>query len=152
MTDIIITKAKDSDTAGILAVQKAAFSRYPNHVDPQIETEEKLRADMSSGCVLVATLNGQIVGSVRGTLADGRGRISRLSVHPNCQRCGYARRLMIAIESALCTASMFELYTGVDNSESLALYARCGYEVVATTLAPNGNKLFRLIKAMHQRQ
>ena len=148
ITDILITKAKDSDTAGILAVQRAAFSRYPNHVDPQIETTEKLTADMSAGCVLVATLNGQIVGSVRGVVSEGRGLISRLSVDPNFQRRGYARQLMLAIESALGKASILELYTGVDNAESLALYARCGYEVIATTWTPNGHQLIRLNKVI----
>jgi ribosomal protein S18 acetylase RimI-like enzyme len=51
--------------------------------------------------VLVAEVDGQIVGSIIGTFDGWRGNIYRLAVHPNYQRRGIARALVAEVEKWL---------------------------------------------------
>ena len=51
--------------------------------------------------LLVATINGRIVGSVIGGWDGWRGNIYRLAVAPEHRRKGVARRLIVEISAAL---------------------------------------------------
>jgi ribosomal protein S18 acetylase RimI-like enzyme len=51
--------------------------------------------------VLVAEVEGQIVGSIIGTFDGWRGNIYRLAVHPRVRRRGVARALVAEVEKRL---------------------------------------------------
>ena len=51
--------------------------------------------------VLVAEVEGQIVGSIIGTFDGWRGNIYRMAVHPNYRRRGFARALVAEVEKRL---------------------------------------------------
>lgn len=53
------------------------------------------------GALLVAELNGQLVGSLIAVWDGWRGNMYRLTVHPSCRRQGIARRLVAAGEERL---------------------------------------------------
>jgi ribosomal protein S18 acetylase RimI-like enzyme len=55
----------------------------------------------SQAHVLVAEVEGQIVGSIIGTFDGWRGNIYRMAVHPNHRRQGIARALVAEVEKRL---------------------------------------------------
>jgi ribosomal protein S18 acetylase RimI-like enzyme len=55
----------------------------------------------SQAHVLVAEVEGQIVGSIIGTFDGWRGNIYRMAVHPNYRRRGIARALVSEVEKRL---------------------------------------------------
>src|SRR5262249_34239210 len=61
-----------------------------------------LRAvDNGAANVLVAEVNGRIVGSIIGTFDGWRGNIYRMAVHPSYRRRGIARALVAEVEQQL---------------------------------------------------
>jgi ribosomal protein S18 acetylase RimI-like enzyme len=55
----------------------------------------------SEASVLVAEVDGQLVGSIIGTFDGWRGNIYRLAVHPSYRRRGIARALVAEVEKRL---------------------------------------------------
>lgn len=96
---------------------------------PIRETLEELEALYDRGvCFFVATsADGQVIGSVRGTLVDGSVEIGRLVVDDGWQRRGVASALMDVLESSFSEVERFELFTGAEATVPLALYAKRGY-------------------------
>jgi len=124
-----------------LTVQRAAYvveaQRYhAPHIPPLTETVAEVAADLGSPTVLAfgAWLGGRLVGSVRGRPDGERMEISRLSVAPDLQRRGIARRLLATVEAAApAGVRTFWLITGATSEANLALYSHAGYAVVADT-------------------
>lgn len=86
------------------------------HIEPALElwraadanasvtdTSHDLRVANDSGesSVLVAESGGRIIGSIIGAFDGWRGNIYRLAVHPEFQRRGIARRLLLEAEEWL---------------------------------------------------
>ncbi|MFE2449452.1 GNAT family N-acetyltransferase, partial [Streptomyces sp. NPDC059426] len=94
------------------------------------------RADLRGGCVLVARLGAEVVGSVRGVVDEkGTAAIGKLIVHPRMQRHGLGGRLLAAIEGRLTedrAAKRYRLFTGHRSEGNLRLYRRYGYAQVGT--------------------
>jgi len=137
-----VRTASSEDLPEVLRVQRAAFRRVAlsfgvpeTRLQPVTETLEKLEQLLSGGVrtfIAVVPDGGheRVVGTVRATTRDdGIIEIGRLAVDDGFTRRGVATALMAALEDAFPSADRFELFTGADAVEPLALYARLGYRI-----------------------
>ncbi|SCK43385.1 GNAT family N-acetyltransferase [Streptomyces sp. WMMB 322] len=133
---VTIAAAADGDAEQILKLQYLCFQSeaeaYGDYaIAPLTQTLEGLRAEMAAGCMMVARLGDEVVGSVRGAVdSDGTARIDRLCVHPRLQRHGLGGRLLAAIEDRLAAerdAKRYHLVTGHRSEGNLRLYRKSGY-------------------------
>ncbi|MFF0629864.1 GNAT family N-acetyltransferase [Streptomyces sp. NPDC004296] len=140
-TSVIISTATDGDAEQILKLQYLCYQPeaelYDDYgIEPLTQTLDSLRAELASGCVVVARLGEEVVGSVRGTVdADGTAKIAKLIVHPRLQRHGLGGRLLAAVEQRLAaerSAKRYRLFTGHRSEGDLRLYRSHGYAPVGT--------------------
>ncbi|MFF4697518.1 GNAT family N-acetyltransferase [Streptomyces chattanoogensis] len=140
-TSVTISAATDQDAEQILKLQYLCYQSeaalYDDYgIEPLTQTLDALRAELAEGCVVVARLGGEVVGSVRGTVdADGTAKIAKLIVHPRMQRHGLGGRLLDAVERRLAderSAKRYRLFTGHRSEVSLRLYRSHGYVPVGT--------------------
>jgi ribosomal protein S18 acetylase RimI-like enzyme len=134
---LVISQADEADLPEILAVQKTAYqSEAEVYNDPTLpplqQTLEQLREAFKTQIIFKAVINGKIVGSVRGYVAEGTGHISRLSVHPYFQSKGIGKKLVAALETRLAEAKRFEVFTWHKSKRNLALYGKLGYKEFKT--------------------
>jgi ribosomal protein S18 acetylase RimI-like enzyme len=80
--------------------------------------------------LLVAELDGRIVGSLIAVWDGWRGNMYRLTVHPMCRGRGIARRLVIAGEQHLRALGARRISALVwhEDSRAVRLWASAGYE------------------------
>ncbi|MFJ6792342.1 GNAT family N-acetyltransferase [Streptomyces angustmyceticus] len=140
-TSVTISAATDQDAEQILKLQFLCYQQeaalYDDYgIEPLTQTLQALRAELGEGCVVVARLGSEVVGSVRGTVdEDGTARIAKLIVHPRMQRHGLGGRLLDAVEARLAgerSATRCRLFTGHRSEGNLRLYRSRGYVPVAT--------------------
>ena len=138
---VTISAATEHDAEQILKLQYLCYQSeaalYGDYgIPPLTQSLQDLRAELTEGCVLVARLGEEVVGSVRGTVdLDGTARIDRLMVHPRMQRHGLGGRLLGLLEdrlSADLAATRYRLFTGHRSEGNLRLYRRAGYSKVGT--------------------
>jgi ribosomal protein S18 acetylase RimI-like enzyme len=120
------------DARAILDLQKLAYQSeaalYNDYtIPPLTQTLEEIKADFGVQLFLKASVEGKIIGSVRGYLRQGTGYIGRLIVHPTHQGRGTGTALMDEIEKRFPGAERFELFTGHKSVGNLRLYERLGY-------------------------
>ena len=138
---VTISAADEQDAEQILTLQYLCFQNeareYGDYaIEPLTQTLDALRAELSAGCVLVARLGDEVVGSVRASVdAEGTARIGRLCVHPRLQGHGLGGRLLGAIEQCAAqekSAKRFRLSIGNHSEGNLRLYRKYGYAPVGT--------------------
>jgi ribosomal protein S18 acetylase RimI-like enzyme len=97
------------------------------------DTADDLRRAVtaSSASVLVAEVEGQVIGSIIGTFDGWRGNIYRLAVHPDCRRQGVARALVAEVEKRLAQQGARRITALVekDHSWAMAFWEAVGYPV-----------------------
>ena len=121
------------DAEEILKLQKHAYISeaeiYNDYtIQPLTQTLESIQADFKNQLFLKASINGVIVGSVRGYIKDDTCHIGRLIVHPDYQNRGIGSRLMKEIEEYFNQAKRYVLFTGHRSERNLRLYHRLGYQ------------------------
>lgn len=140
-TSVTISAAGDGDAEQILKLQYLCYQSeaalYGDYgIEPLTQSLDDLRAELARGCVLVARLGEEVVGSVRGSVdEDGTATLAKLIVHPRLQRHGLGRRLLTAIEERLAeerSAKRYRLFTGHRSEGNLRLYRGLGYAPVST--------------------
>ncbi|MFE0379765.1 GNAT family N-acetyltransferase [Streptomyces inhibens] len=140
-TSVTISAATDQDAEQILKLQYLCYQSeaalYDDYgIEPLTQTLQALRAELAEGCVVVARLGEEVVGSVRGTVdTDGTAQIAKLIVHPRLQRHGLGGRLLAAVEERLAaerSALRYRLFTGHRSEGNLRLYRSHGYAPVGT--------------------
>jgi ribosomal protein S18 acetylase RimI-like enzyme len=95
---IAIRDCRPKDIEHVLALWREAEA-IPSITD---NTDDLRRAVADNPAhVLVAAVDGQLVGSIIGTFDGWRGNIYRLAVHPGYRRRGIARRLVAEVERRL---------------------------------------------------
>lgn len=94
-----------------------------------------------TGVVLVAELDGRVVGSVVATFDGWRAYVYHLAVEPSLRRRGLGQDLIEEAERYLRTSGARNVHAAVheDNTEGLALAVRSGY-------LPEGERV--LVKAL----
>jgi ribosomal protein S18 acetylase RimI-like enzyme len=138
-----IVRAGVRDCAEILALQRLCYQSeaalYGDYsIPPLTETLEDLRNRFAALRVLVARMDGAVIGSVRGLLTQSGCEVGRLMVDPRYQRRGLGGRLLLSVEEAFPEADRFELFTGHKSELNLRLYRRAGYcDYKRSTVSPD---------------
>ncbi|MGA2025607.1 MAG: GNAT family N-acetyltransferase [Syntrophobacteraceae bacterium] len=130
--EMIVKRASFEDAKEILGLQKLAYASeaeiYNDYsISPLTQTLDQIQADFESRLFLKASVDGSIVGSVRGSMDQGTCHIGRLMVHPDFQNRGIGARLMKEIERCFHEAERYELFTGHLSERNLRLYHKLGY-------------------------
>ncbi|MBZ4323872.1 GNAT family N-acetyltransferase [Streptomyces huiliensis] len=154
---VTIAAATEDDAEQILKLQYLCYQGeaelYGDYsLDPLTQTLGELRAELAAGCVLVARLGDEVVGSVRGAVdsSSGTASISGLIVHPRLRRHGLGGRLLAAVEERLATdgsARRFRLAVGRRSELTLRLCRKRGYEAVGTEVVSRTLTVVRLEKS-----
>jgi ribosomal protein S18 acetylase RimI-like enzyme len=152
---VTISAATEQDAEQIFKLQYLCFQSeaalYGNYrIDPLVQSLDSVRQEVTGDCVFVARLGEEVVGSVRGRVAeDGAAFIGKLCVHPRLQGHGIGARLLRAVEAALTEqrgATRFRLHTGHRSEGNLRLYRRVGYSPVGTSEGADGVPMIVLEK------
>lgn len=128
----VIRRARWEEARPILDLQKLAYLAEAElygswDIPPLTQTLDGIVADLQSMTVLVAELDGRVVGSVRGQCLEGGCRVGRLFVHPDWEGRGIGQRLLVSIEAAFPDAGSCSLYTGHRSNRNLYIYRKHGY-------------------------
>ncbi len=131
---INISIAIPEDAVAILALQKLAYRSeallYNDFsIPPLVQTLEEIRQEFPRKTFLKATIDRQIVGSVRGYQSRETCWVGRLMVHPDFQGQGLGTALMRQMERSFPEARRAELFTGHKSEKNLRLYERLGYTI-----------------------
>ncbi|HET6634333.1 MAG TPA: GNAT family N-acetyltransferase, partial [Streptomyces sp.] len=113
---VTISAADGDDAEQILKLQYLCYQSeaqlYGDYrIEPLTQTLDDLRAELAAGCVLVARLGEEVIGSVRARVADdGTAGISKLFVHPRMRRHGLGSRLLTRLEERLAADHGVTIY------------------------------------------
>lgn len=133
LMDIRISKAGYNDLESILELQKTAFlseaGLYNNYqIEPLHQTLDSIKSDFETYTFLKAEYRDKVIGSVKAKVNDGYCWIGKLIVHPDFQRKGIGRRLLLEAESLFPEVKEFHLFTGSKSIGNISLYESIGYE------------------------
>jgi len=131
-----IRLAKRQESEAVAGVIRDGFETVAaaigRDIPPLHETAADVEATFDAGdAVLIAELEGRVVGTVRAESISGGGvMVRRLAVLPYARGRGIARALMRALEDAYPDAERFELFTGAMAAGPIALYQSLGYQLI----------------------
>jgi ribosomal protein S18 acetylase RimI-like enzyme len=147
---VVIKKAMLEDLEEILKLQYTAYQSEAKlwndfTIPPLTQTLAELKEEHQKGMILKATLNDEIIGSVRAYMDGDTVYIGRLIVHPAHQGQGLGKRLLKTIEVKI-RSKRFELFTSVKSENNLRLYEKAGYKQFKEEETESGLKLVYLEK------
>ncbi|WP_074410379.1 MULTISPECIES: GNAT family N-acetyltransferase [Aquimarina] len=127
-----ISLAEKKDLKSILELQKTCYLEEAElyndfSIPPLTQTLASIELDFENEKILKIESDGEIIGSVRGSLDSGTCKIGRLIVKKEFRKQGLGTRLMNQIESQFDVAKRFELFTGHKSDRNLVLYTKLGY-------------------------
>ncbi len=129
-----IRSARKEELPIILTLQKIAYrqeaERYNDYsMPPLAQTLGQLEEEFNSKVILVAEINGIIVGSVRGEAKNCTCFIQRLFVSPDFQDQGIGTSLLMEVEKKFKDSIRYELFTGSKSKKNIHLYRKSGYRI-----------------------
>ena len=152
--DITIAEAQPDDAGELLTLQRAAFLHdaqlYGDPFLPSlVQTVDDLRAEILARdrIVIVARIGARVVGSVRSHQIDRTAHITRLMTAPDLEGHGIGGRLLADIEQRLMAqVDRFQLGTGAESTDNIAMYARRGYVECERRTDPAGIVIVMMTK------
>ena len=129
-SDLSVRECREDEAAAVLDLWRQADTTV-SVTDTIEDIRSAIRESMSM--LLVAEMDGRIVGSVIGGFDGWRGNIYRLAVHPEYQRRGIARRLVSDIEMHLAAMGVKRITALVERDHPWATgyWDAIGYELDA---------------------
>src|SRR5207237_9088394 len=128
MSDFVLRECRSEDVGAVLQLWRQAEAT-PGVTD----TADDLRRAVEEGpaIVLVAEVQGRVVGSIIGTFDGWRGNIYRLAVHPDHRCQGVARALLVEAEKRLTRQGAKRITALVERNHPLAMsfWEAVGYRV-----------------------
>jgi ribosomal protein S18 acetylase RimI-like enzyme len=121
-----IRAARLDDLDAVLALWGGSRSSHAVTED----TPERVAAAISASALLVAEVDGQVVGALIAAFDGWRGNMYRLAVAPAARRGGVARRLVAAGEARLrdLGAPRVTALVAFDDAAARGFWAAAGYE------------------------
>ncbi|MCP9453696.1 MAG: GNAT family N-acetyltransferase [Nitrospira sp.] len=133
-----IRPATENDFGALLQVQQAAFGAYASIFPVSswiMETLNELQEDAKTKHIIVAELEGAIVGSVRFWIVGGVCIIRLLSVHPHYQGKGIGKELIREVERRAVEAHKLYACTMLRIPRNILFFLGLGYK--AESLLPD---------------
>tara|TARA_R110001606_G_scaffold3223_2_gene13968 strand:- start:1672 stop:2082 length:411 start_codon:yes stop_codon:yes gene_type:complete len=123
-----IYAAKESDIEDVIRLWRACDLTRPWN-DPAADFHQALANETSA--ILLAHIEGQLVGSVMTGFDGHRGWVYYLAVAPDFRKCGLGRKMMEAAEAWLRKrdAPKIQLMVRDDNEAAIGFYKALGYDV-----------------------
>lgn len=127
---------------GVRALILDAFAYMEGRIDPPSSalrlTPQSMAADAGKGALLLAELDGALVGCVFVRPKDDALYVGKLAVRPDLQGQGIGKALVAAAreEARARGLSALELQTRIELAENHAAFARMGFVKVAETAHP----------------
>jgi ribosomal protein S18 acetylase RimI-like enzyme len=120
---------RDEDEPAVVDLWDQVFSSASPHNAPRLSISRKTRHD--DGLFLVATLDGELVGTVMGGYDGHRGWIYSLAVAPLHRRRGIGTALVLRVEELLQERGSVKINLQLrgDNAAVAGFYERLGYRV-----------------------
>ena len=130
--DFEIVKANREDMEEILELQYLAYQSEAalfgsRDIPPLKETLEEVYKEYDEGLVLKMKCGSKIIGSVRAREQDGTVYIGKLMVHPDYQKRGFGKRLLLEVETYF-PGKRYELFTSTRSTDNIRLYKSVGYK------------------------
>ena len=128
MSEFVFRECRSEDVGAVLQLWRQSEAT-PGVTD----TADDLRRAVEEGpaVVLVAEVQGRVLGSIIGTFDGWRGNIYRLAVHPNHRRHGVARALVAEVEKRLAEqgAKRITALVETDQPRAMNFWEAVGYRV-----------------------
>ena len=136
-----IRNASEKDIDQILEITEAAFIKYKELANTDFElpalkeTREIIEEDIKNKLVLVAYINGKVVGSVRVAVNGETGYLSRFGVNPEYQNLGIGKALMnlVDINMKVMGVKQLQLHTASKIKSLVCFYYGRGFYIDSTT-------------------
>ncbi len=136
-----IRNASEKDIDQILEITNSAFAAYKELAKTEFdlpalkETKEIIADDIKNKLVLVAYINGKVVGSVRVSVNGETGYLSRFGVSPDYQNLGIGKALMnlVDINMKVLGVKQLQLHTAAKIRSLVVFYYGRGFYIDSTT-------------------
>ena len=136
-----IRNASEKDVDQILEITGSAFEKYKELAKTQYklpalnETRETILDDIKNKIVLVAYINGKVVGSVRVAVNGETAYLSRFGVNPEFQNLGIGKALMnlVDINMRVMGVKQLQLHTAAKVKSLVVFYYGRGFYIDSTT-------------------
>lgn len=125
-----IRRANPDDATALTACFNAAYANLAARIPDLPDVAAGLSDDIAQHCVLVADLDGRVLGGLVLMLAGEHAKLANVAVHPDARGSGIGGLLM---DAAVVTArqqglSEMRLTTHVAIPENVALYQHLGWQ------------------------
>ena len=129
------------DIDQILEITTEAFNKYKELAGTSCslaalnETRETIANDIENKIVLVAYINGKVVGSVRVEVTGDTAYLSRFGVSPDYQNLGIGKALMnlVDINMKVLGVKQIQLHTAAKVKSLIIFYYGRGFYIDSTT-------------------
>lgn len=136
-----IRNACENDVEQIMKITAEAFNKYRELAGTDFplpalnETKEQVMDDIKNKLVLVAYINGMVVGSVRVAVNGDTAYLSRFGVSPDYQNLGIGKALMnlVDINMKVLNVKQIQLHTASRVKPLIIFYYGRGFYVDSTS-------------------